>query len=324
MRSFKGLGSWLVIVSIVLLGLAGPPAAGAFTEKDLVVMSSVVGGVGFQYTTGVAAVVPKIDKDIRLTLEATSGYIDNAKRMYAGFGDMGIVAHDTARQAISHQEFFATKGREIRALAPIHKLQWHILVNADSPIKTIWDLKGKRVNLQPKGSSSEKTGTAIFAALGIDIQPSYYRHSEAAQAMKSGSIEAHFLGGITPVFMEYGMRTPLRVIALSDDDVAKITEKLPYLSVDQLPAGRSYKGTPETVQSVATWAILMCRADLSEDLAYALTKGVHEMKDLIVKSAKGAEVIDPANVKYLTVTLHPGAVKYYREAGAEIPDKILP
>ena len=68
----------------------------------------------------------------------------------------------------------------------------------------------------------------------------------------------------------------------------------------------------------------MCRVDLSDDLAHALTKGVHEMKDLIVKAAKGAEVIAPENIKYLTVTLHPGAVKFYQEKGVAIPDKILP
>ena len=245
MRLMRVGGAVMVALLVGLFCLAGPPAAQAFAEKDLVVMSSVVGGVGFQYTTGVAAVVPKVAKDIRLTLEATSGYIDNAKRMYAGYGDMGIVAHDTARQALNHEGFFAAKGRDIRALAPIHKLQWHLIVNADSPIKTIWDLKDKRVNLQPKGSSSEKTGTAIFEALGIPIQPSYYRHSEAAQGMKSGSIDAHFLGGITPVFMEYSMRTPLRVIALSDDDVAIDTPRnCPTCPLTSCPAAGRTRARP--------------------------------------------------------------------------------
>jgi len=321
----KGL-SFLVAVSFLVaatIGLVGGGAS-AYNEKDLVIMSSVVGGVGFQYTTGVAKVIRKVAPDIRLTLESTSGYIDNAKRLYAGYGDLGLTAHDTARKVLAREGFFARKGKRLLVIAPIHKLQWHIIVNADSPIKTIWDLKGKRVNLQPKGSSSEKTGSAIFKALNIPIRPSYYRHSEAAQALKTGMIDAHFLGGSTPVFMEYSLRTPIRVIELSDDDVKKIVGKLPFLSPDRFPCGRYYKGTPESVQSVVTWALLMCREDLSSDLVYAITKGIHEHKKLIVSAAKGAEAIAPDNIRFVTVPLHPGAVRYYKEIGIELPKKLLP
>jgi TRAP transporter TAXI family solute receptor len=257
-------------------------------------------------------------------MESTSGYIDNAKRMFVGYGHMGLVAHDTARMAHAKKDVFAGKGTPLFVIAPIHKLQWHIIVNADSPIKTIWDLKDKRVNLQPKGSSAEKTGTSIFSELNIPITPSYHRHSEAAQALKTGMIDAHFLGGSTPVFMEYSMSTPIRVIEFSDADVKKIKEKLPHLSPSRFPCGAYYKGTPDAVQNIATWALLMCRADVSDDLVYAVAKGIHEHKKLVVEAAKGAEVIDLNNIGYVTVPVHKGAIKYYKEKGAEIPAAAMP
>ena len=310
------------LMAFVVVGSA--PTAGAFQEKDLVIMSSVVGGVGFQNTTAVAIAIRKVAPDIRLTMESTSGYIDNAKRMFAGYGHMGLVAHDTARQAAAKQDFFAGEGKRLYVIAPVHVLQWHIIVHEDSPIKTIWDLKGKRLNVQPKGSSAEKTGTAVFEALDIPVTFSYYRHSEAAQALKTGSIDAHWLGGGTAVFMEYSMRTPIRVIELSDNDVKMINEKLPHISPDLFPAAAYYKGTPEKVQSCATWALWMCREGVSDELAYAVAKAVHEHKDLLVKASKATEVIDVKNIQYVTVPIHPGVVKYYKEQGAAIPAAAMP
>ncbi len=74
---------------------------------------------------------------------------------------------------------FKEEGTSLVTIAPIHILYWNIIVNEDSPIKTIWGLEDKRVNLQPKGSSAESTATKLFEALDINIIPSYYRHTEA-------------------------------------------------------------------------------------------------------------------------------------------------
>lgn len=291
--------------------------------KDLVLMSSVVGGIGYQYSMGVNKVILKVLPEVRVTMEATAGYIDNAKRLYAGYGHLGIVSLDTARNVLAHQGDFAKEGTNLLALVPIHKLEWNIIVHADSPIKGLNDLQGKRVNLQPKGSSAEKTGSSIFNALRISIQPSYYRHSEAADGLKTGRIDAHWLGGSNPVFMEYSLRTPLRVLNLSDEEIKKITSALPHLAKDTFPAHKFYKGASQ-VQTVSLWSMLMGRADLPEELAYQITKGIYENKEIMVAAHKGAEGMAPKDVLNLTVPLHSGAVKYYKEVNISLPEALLP
>jgi hypothetical protein len=218
---------------------------------------------------------------------------------------------------------FAKAGTELSALVPIHKLEWNILVHADSPFKSIYDLHEKRVNLQPKGSSAESTGTAVFKALGITIQPSYYRHSEAADGMKTNRIDAHWLGGSNPVFMEYSLRTPLRVLNFSDEEVKKITAALPHLTKDTFPAEKFYKGASQ-VQVVSLWSILMGRKDLPDAVAYQITKGIYENKEIMVSAHKGAEAMSPNDILNVTVPLHPGALKYYREIHIPIPEILLP
>lgn len=314
----------LRILTFVLLITAlcvGIFSVSAFAEQqyDLLVMSSVIGGIGFQYSSGVARVVGQVLPDARVTMEATSGYIDNAKRLYAGFGDIGIVAHNTARQVYLNEGDFAHEGTNLLCMAPIHVLYWNIIVDKDSPIQTIWDLDGKRVNIQPKGSSAESTATSLFNAIGVEIIPSYYRHTEAAEGMRSGTIDAHWQGGSNPVWMEYAVRKPIRVIEFSDDDIAKIREKLPFLSPVMFPAGDYYEGEPD-VQVVGTWALLMCRENLEDEVVYEITKGIYEHKDLMLAAHPGAADIGLDKVLDSTVPYHPGAIKYYEEEGISIPE----
>jgi len=146
-------------------------------------MSSVIGGIGFQYSSGVARIIGSVLPDARVTMEATPGYIDNARRLFAGFGDLGIVSHDTAREVYLHEGAFTGGETSLVTIAPIHILYWNLIVNEDSPIKTIWDLEGQRVNLQPKGSSAESTATKLFEAINVNIIPSYYRHTEARERL---------------------------------------------------------------------------------------------------------------------------------------------
>ena len=312
----------ILIITVLMISILFVSVCSA-QQYDLLVMSSVIGGIGFQYSSGVARVIGLVLPDARVTMEATPGYIDNAKRLYAGFGDLGIVSHDTAREVYLQEGAFAGKGTPLLTIAPIHILYWNLIVNEDNPIKTIWDLEGKRVNLQPKGSSAESTATTLFEAININIIPSYYRHTEAAEMMRSGTIDSHWQGGSNPTWMEYSVRKPVRVIEFSDEDVTKIREKLPFLSKVSFPAGDYYEGS-ENVQVVGTWALLMCREDLSDDVVYEITKGLYEHKDLMLAAHPGAADMGLDKVLDSTVPYHPGAIKYYTENGVQIPTELTP
>lgn len=292
-------------------------------QYDLLVMSSVIGGIGFQYSSGVARIIGEVLPEARVTMEATPGYIDNAKRLYAGFGDLGLINHDTAREVYFHEDAFAGEGVPLLNIAPIHILYWNLIVNEDSPIKTVWDLEGKRVNLQPKGSSAELTATKLFEAIGVNIIPSYYRHTEAAEMMRTGTIDTHWQGGSNPTWMEYSVRKPVRVIEFNDEDVAKMQEKLPFLSKASFPAGDYYEGS-KNVQVVGTWAMLMCREDLPVDVIYEITKGLYEHKDLMLAAHPGAEDMGLDKILDSSVPYHPGAIKYYTEQSIQIPTELIP
>ena len=100
MKSTLKRYSLLTLVTLLIVFVLGgicSTAIAAAEQVDLLVMSSVIGGIGFQYSSGVAKVITQTIPSARVTMEATSGYVDNARRLHAGFGDLGIVAHDAAR-----------------------------------------------------------------------------------------------------------------------------------------------------------------------------------------------------------------------------------
>ena len=301
-------------LALVLAWPAG--SASAAPKTDLIIMSSVIGGIGFTFSSAVGGVLQQKGK-FRVTLEATPGYVDNAKRLAAGFGDLGITAHDTARAAVAKREPFQGAKRSLVALVPIHQLDWNIVVRADGNTTQISQLNGKRVNLQPKGSSSEKTGASIMEALGYKITPSYHRHSEAAQALRTGQIDAHFMGGSNPVWQQFHLSTPLRVLSFTQEELNQISSKLPHLSPSTFEAGKYYKGA-KAVSSVVTWAILMATREMDDETAYTVTKLIHENKDFMVKQHRGAEVIGTKNALHITVPIHPGAARYYKEKGVSL------
>ncbi|NPV69376.1 MAG: TAXI family TRAP transporter solute-binding subunit [Firmicutes bacterium] len=313
------------LVMVLLLALSGcgqKPTQGKKVDKILMQASSM-GGIGYGYSLGLSKVAAKVTPDVSFTVEATAGYIENAKRLSQDVGHIGVISQDDGYAVFKKQGDFASAKARLLTMFPVHTLDWHIIVPGDGPVKTIWDLKGRKVSVQPKGSFNERLSSNILAALDIECNKVYLTHSEAAEQMASKSLDAHIASGSSPAFAELAVRMPLKVISLSPDDISKIRQKLPYLNETDFKAEAYYKGTG-TVKSVNVWAIVACREDLPEDLVYKLVKGVYENKDLMVEGHPSAKLMDPAQVTKLTVPLHPGAYKFFTEKGIAVPDSLKP
>ncbi|MFS8573109.1 MAG: TAXI family TRAP transporter solute-binding subunit [Clostridia bacterium] len=325
MRSVrKALASALVVALLTALGTLGmgTPAAYAQGTIDVHIMGSVIGGIGYAFATGVARTITQSLPNARVTIEATNGYVDSAKRLHAGFGNMGIVAHDTARLMAAGEGDFARRGATLYAAFPVHTLDWHVIVPADSPIRSIKDLAGQRVSVQPRGSTAETMSSAIFKALGIDIRPEYLPHAEAAEAMRTGQIAAHALAGAASVWQEFALRTPIRILSLTPEESAAIVAAAPHLTPVRYPADQFYQGV-EPVDTVSLWAIWMVRSDLDEDTVYAITKGVYDHRNLVEAAHPQAAFMRPEQILDLTVPIHPGAARYFRELGIDLPDSAV-
>ena len=219
----------------------------------------------------------------------------------------------------------------------------HICVLKKSGIKSIYDIKGKRLIVGDKGSGTEFDSRRILEAIGLsykDIQPIFVYYAAAVQRMKDEQADALFWTSGVPNanMIEISTTKDVEFIPFPDEVAKKLHDKYPYYAQVTMPAN-SYAKQPDPVNAIAMMAIWVTRADVDEKIIYELTYHLWEKTPLIYRAKKeeksGAEVLATVhkqgeNVKLenallgMTVPLHKGALKYYKEKGMSIPDNLIP
>jgi TRAP transporter TAXI family solute receptor len=189
-----------------------------------------------------------------------------------------------------------------------------------SEITSIEELRGKRVSVGDIGSGVEFNARQILEAYDItfdDIIVNNLSFGDSATALKDAKIDAFFCvaGAPTTAIVELATSNRINLLEIDDEHAAKLIRKYPFYTKFDVPGG-TYKGVDANAQTVAVVATYIVSDRLSEDLVYKMTKALFEnAEEITVGHPKGAE-LDPAySVSSISIPMHPGAEKYYREAG---------
>lgn len=209
----------------------------------------------------------------------------------------------------------------MRALAHIYENYTQVVAKQGSGIETIADLKGKKVSVGAPNSGTEVIADRVLEEAGIDPKSGIKREGlgvdESVQAMKDGSIDAFFWSGGLPTaaVMELAATPGVSIRLLSDAElVPRLTETHgPLYGVLEVPEG-VYRGVP-AVRVSTVRNLMMVRRDMPEDLAYRITRLLFEKKAELAAAHAAARDLDPARAAVAPVPLHPGAIRYFREAG---------
>ena len=203
------------------------------------------------------------------------------------------------------------------------------LVTTDPNIKSVKDLKGKKVSIGAPASGVYFNAIDVLEAAGLtekDIVAQYQDFGQSADALKDGKIDAAFIvaGAPTPAIDELCMTNKNARLVPIDGDIAEaLMEKNTFYSVYEIPAN-SYKNQDAAVLTVTVKATLIVTADASEEDVYNLTKAIFDnIEDIKVKHAKGAELSLENATQGLTVPFHKGAIKYFKEKNLNFDDKGL-
>lgn len=248
------------------------------------------------------------------------------KLMERGVGPYASQA-DTAKElAKSVRSLFAFQG------STMHPVVW-----ADSEIKTWDDLRGKRVYIgPPAGAANSQITGMVESASGFkadaDYAPVKLPWGQATQSFQDGQYDMYValfpIGSQT--ITEMSLQRPIRILSIGSDvlksDAFKAYEKRSGVTAVTIPANTygSIEGADQPIQTVATAMMVIANASMSEDLAYTLTKAywaaLPEMKaaNALLKSQDESQPFAG-----ITAKLHPGAIRYYKEAGVSIPDDLL-
>ncbi len=275
------------------------------------------GGIIGQYITNNAG--------ITVNAVSTGGSKDNIQGIDAGDYQLGTVQSDVMHYAWNGTRSFEEDGKveSFRTVAGLYAEAVQ-LVTVNPEIKSVADLKDKKVSIGAPGSGVYFNAVDVLAAAGLseeDIKPQYQNFDESADALKDGKIDAAFIvaGAPTPAITELSMTNAnTRIVAIDGDIAEKLMKDNTFYSVYKIPAN-TYKNQAEEIATVTVKATLIVSADASEDEVYSLTAAIFENIDAITKEhAKGAELSLENATDGLTVPFHSGAAKYFKEKGIEV------
>ena len=321
-RSFGLLGT----AAVVAMGFGEPAVA----QEQLSIAPGGTGGVYYPMGGGLAEVINNHVEGYSATAEVSGASVENMGLIATGDADLAIALADTVAQAYAGTGRF--EGQQlpmVRGLASLYANMIHIVALEGSGITSLEDLRGKRVSIGAPGSGTEVNTGAILAANGItydDIEEQRLNFNETADALGNGDIDAGFwsVGAPTSSILNLATTQNVVIIALSEAELAAAMAADPTFALTTLPGG-SYNGVADDITVLGIPNVLTVSSEMSDEVAYQVTKAMYEnISEMRAIHPAANETSVEFTMSATPVPLHPGAIRYYEEIGATIPDKLRP
>lgn len=292
-------------------------------KKFLTLASGSPGGVYYPLGGGMAVVIQKTT-DLRCAAESTGASVENCRLVGARESDMGMVMGSVAFKAIQGLEPFEKKF-PIMALFQMYPAPEHIVTVSGKGIKSIKDLKGKKVSIDVPGSGCAVMAKAILEEYGFNLEKDLtianLSQSESVQALKDGIVDAVFFNFAYPgsAVLDLAATRDIVLVPVERDMADKIIKKYPYYVKITIPA-KTYPKADYDVLCLGDSNVLIANKQMEEAVAYKVVKAIFENVDkgkwALVNIHPIASQLMPKNAINSPVELHPGAIKYFKEVGA--------
>ena len=323
----KRIGLLTLIATICLaLGLMVSPTP--VVAKTTFVTIGTGGITGVYYPTGgaIARIVNKKRKvyGLRCTVESTGGSVFNVNAVMSGDLEFGVVQSDRQYQAMKGLAEWKEKGpqKDLRAVFTIHPESITLVAADDAGIKSINDLRGKRVNIGNPGSGQRQNSIDGLDNAGInydkDLKAEGVKAAEAPGLLQDGRIDAFFytVGHPSGAIKEATAgRRKVHFVPITGVD--KLLKKYPYYAKAFIPI-KLYPGATNTkdVETFGVKATFVTSAKVPDRVVYAITKEVFDNFEAFKKLHPAYQVLTKQNMlEGMSAPIHPGAMKYYTEAG---------
>lgn len=310
---FKKIFSWCIISIVFCSGVC----YGSENNKTFSIGGAGSGG-GYYILGGAIGNLMTVN-GMPSSVQTTGGGRQNAVLVDRGDIDFGFA------NVIEINEVLAkSKEKNIRAVVTAFPGYHHFIVRDDQPIKTVRDIDGKVYGLTSRGSTHDVAGREVFKALGIKPKRIVNAdRSDSGNMIQDGLIAGYFMSSGYPIssIMELQTNVTLRYLPFTEKDYYIVKEKCPWLSEAIIPAG-TYKDLKDDLKTFKSWNIMIAQKDVPEDVVYKLLKIIFNNTKEIQETYRAAE-FDTDAISTLSIPLHPGAVKFYKENGVNLPGTIL-
>ena len=313
---------YIVLTLAVVLVMSAALTGCAPQKTNLILATGGTSGTYYPFGGSMAQIFNSKIQNMNVTAQATGASVENLKLIGQKEAELAIVQNDMTDYAYNGTEAFKdSKIANVRVIANLYPEVIQIVSSADSGIKTLTDIKGKKFSVGAPGSGVEANARQLLDVMGMtynDFSANYLSFAESADSLKDNHIDGFlFVSGIpNAAIQDTATTSSLNFVSIPDDVIKKLIDKYPFFTEFVIPAG-TYKGQTADVKTVAMKATLVAGAEVSEQVIYSITKALFENQpELASAHAKGAELSLENAVNGVSVPFHPGAEKYYKEVGA--------
>jgi TRAP transporter TAXI family solute receptor len=294
----------------------------AIAETYLSIGSNPVGNTAYQWAAGISELVNKNVSGVKAAAEGTKGYVANVQLMLDGKVEAGFSNTRLAYEAHHAQgSYEGQKKGQIVGWMSVKPIYMQVVVKADSGINSLSDLRGKRVGMGQPGGTSMLDADLLMETVGLtpgqDFKEFRVKLPTMVDMLGDNQLDALIWSGTPPMppVIKLKSQHDVRFLDIPRDISEKIMKVSPAYTKGDLKAN-VYADQPNEVKSYMLGNVLLIKADVPEEIVYQATKAVMENLDFMATVHPAWKTVQKdAIVNGFTIPVHPGALRYYREAG---------
>ena len=290
-------------------------------KYELKIMTGPMGGAWYPLGGAIADAIQKAIPGVTLAVMPGGG-IGNVEALEIGKCDIGFSNSCSAVDGLVGRPPFKTKMGNLRQLANLYPQYFQMAVAEDSGIKSVADLKGKVLACDRKGLTGEQLSELVLKIYGLSYKDlakvNHVSYSDGVSLMKDGHAQAFFLITTVPSssIIDLTADRKIRMLSLPEDKIKELQKINAGFLKRVIPKG-TYPGVDYEVQSVGAFTHLIISSKLPDDLVYKITKVLVDSLPRLADVVKDMKGVTPKDLAFdVGVPYHPGALKYYKEAGA--------
>lgn len=320
----KRIGT-LALTASLLAALLAPADLSAQQRRLVTIASGWVVGVYYPLAGAMSRIVYKAkDLNLRATVESSGASVANAQLIGTGDADFALLQNDIAYYAYTGTTLGAFQGKPVKNMGGIFTIYpelVHIVAGQASGVKSVRDLRGKRVVLGPQGSGTEANALQILEVHGLkesDLgKAERIDAAAAADQLKDGRVDAAFFttGLGSAVIVDSFISGKVTLVPIGAAEGEALRKKYPFYTIEKIPAN-TYKGQEREVMTPAVMAMMVARRDLPDDLVYRFTKAIFDdLKQFHDAHAAAKHLTLQTALNGMPIPLHPGAERFFKEKG---------
>ena len=292
-------------------------ATPALAEERISIGTGGTGGLFYVIGAGMAEVLNKNMSDASARAEVTGASVENIRRVAAGQMTFGFSSSSTLYEAKAGEGPFKDGAQPVAAMAYLYPAVLQIATIADTGIKTMSDLAGKRINLGPPGSNSAVLAQRLLEAYGV-FDPGnaqFLSYTEGANALMNGTLDAIVVlaGAPTAALIDLDAQRDMVLLSIDEEKVKGMLEQYPFYQSYEIKAG-TYPDQTAAVTVINDPATLFVKADADEKLVNTITKTLFEHLQELGEVHPQAKAISLDTATKTPIDLHPGAKSYFDSA----------